>query len=79
MVRHLLGAGADVHAVDSRGGTTALHKAVQGGDLETVRLLVEAGSFIDAAGPTTGHTPLMDASGTSGPTSWNICWSRTRW
>ncbi len=47
--------------MDSRGGTTALHKAVQGGDLETVRLLVEAGSFIDAAGPTTGHTPLMDA------------------
>ncbi|MFD0888463.1 ankyrin repeat domain-containing protein, partial [Streptosporangium algeriense] len=38
-----------------------LHKACQGGSLEVVRSLVEAGAFVDAVAPTTGHTPLMDA------------------
>ncbi|WP_051877423.1 ankyrin repeat domain-containing protein [Streptomyces natalensis] len=36
-------------------------KAVQGGDTETVRALLEAGAFVDAVAATTGHTPLMDA------------------
>lgn len=60
-VRALIVAGSDIHTGDSRAGGTALHKAVQGGDLETVVALVEAGAFVDAVAPTTGHTPLMDA------------------
>jgi ankyrin repeat protein len=61
MTRALLAAGADVHAMDSRAGATALHKACQGGSLVVARALVGAGAFIDAVAPTTGHTPLMDA------------------
>jgi ankyrin repeat protein len=61
IVRQLIDAGADPFTVDSRGSGTALHRAVQAGDLETIRLLVEEGLFVDAVAPTTGHTPLMDA------------------
>ncbi|MFC6092804.1 ankyrin repeat domain-containing protein [Saccharothrix sp. BKS2] len=61
LVRLLVDAGADVYTTDSAAGGTALHKAVQGGDLETVKALVEAGAFIDAVAVTTGHTPLLDA------------------
>jgi ankyrin repeat protein len=57
----LLNAGADVLTADSRAGGTALHKACQGGSVECVRLLVDAGAFIDSVAPTTGHTPLVDA------------------
>jgi len=61
MVKLLLDAGADVFAVDSRAGASALHKACQGGNVEVVQLLVEAGAFVDWAVCTTGHTPLMEA------------------
>ena len=39
----------------------ALHKACQGGHLEVVKLLVEAGAHIDLQATTTGHTPLVEA------------------
>jgi ankyrin repeat protein/ketosteroid isomerase-like protein len=61
LTRRLLAAGADVHTGDAGAGATALHKACQGGNLDVVTALVEAGAFIDAVAPTTGHTPLMDA------------------
>jgi ankyrin repeat protein len=61
MVKVLLAAGADVFAADSRAGSTAMHKACQGGSAAVVKLLVDAGAFVDAVAPTTGHTPLMDA------------------
>jgi ankyrin repeat protein/ketosteroid isomerase-like protein len=61
LTRTLLAAGADVHTGDAGAGATALHKACQGGSLEVVTALVEAGAFVDAVAPTTGHTPLMDA------------------
>ncbi|GAA3882218.1 hypothetical protein GCM10022243_53520 [Saccharothrix violaceirubra] len=61
LVGVLLDAGADVHTADSVAGGTALHKAVQGGDLDTVKLLVAAGAFVDAVAVSTGHTPLLDA------------------
>lgn len=61
LVRVLVNAGADPFTVDAKGGGTALHRAVQAGDLSTVRYLLGRGLFVDAVAPTTGHTPLMDA------------------
>ncbi|MGC0313077.1 ankyrin repeat domain-containing protein [Kitasatospora acidiphila] len=60
-VKVLLAHGADPLTADSRAGATALHKACQGGSVAVARALVEAGAFVDAVAPTTGHTPLMDA------------------
>ncbi|HLB30063.1 MAG TPA: ankyrin repeat domain-containing protein, partial [Gammaproteobacteria bacterium] len=50
-----------IHCVDPAAGTTALHKACQAGSLPIVRMLVEAGAFVDQQLPTTGHTPLLMA------------------
>lgn len=61
-VQHLLSAGADVHAVEARMGTTALHKAAQAGSLGAVRALLEHGAFIDQQSAAVGNTALMDAT-----------------
>jgi ankyrin repeat protein/muconolactone delta-isomerase len=61
VVSALLYKKADVYATERAGGTTALHKACQGGNVAVVQKLVEAGAFVDAAAATTGHTPLWDA------------------
>jgi len=60
-VKILLAYGADVHRVDPLAGTTALHKACQAGSLPIVKMLVEAGAFVDQLIATTGHTPLLMA------------------
>ncbi len=60
-VEILLRAGANVHAVEPRMGSTALHKAAQSGDASTITLLLDHGAFIDHQTPTLGHTALMDA------------------
>ncbi|WP_436758471.1 ankyrin repeat domain-containing protein [Streptosporangium sp. V21-05] len=61
MVELLLTAGAPVHAIEPRMGSTALHKAVQSGNSDVVGLLLDHGSFIDQQSPVLGNTPLMDA------------------
>ncbi len=62
MVDLLLSAGADVHMLDSRMGSTALHRAAQSGVVPVAKLLVRHGAFIDMRSPTNGNTPLIDAS-----------------
>jgi ankyrin repeat protein len=61
MVELLLTAGASVHTIEPRMGSTALHKAVQSGNSDVVGLLLDHGSFIDQQSPVLGNTPLMDA------------------
>jgi ankyrin repeat protein len=61
MVDLLLNNGADVFIMDSRMGTTALHKAAQNGNVTVAELLLEKKAFIDAQAPTLGNTPLLDA------------------
>jgi ankyrin repeat protein len=58
----LIGAGADVHAVDSTLGGSALHKAAQSGTVDVARLLLDHGAFINFQSATVGHTPLIDAA-----------------
>jgi ankyrin repeat protein len=58
----LLSAGADVHALDSSLGASALHKAVQSGVVDVARLLLDHGAFINLQSATVGHTPLIDAT-----------------
>lgn len=60
-VKELIEQGADINAVDSYTGATALHKACQGGHLEIVKYLVESGIHINTTSVVTGHTALMDA------------------
>ena len=62
MVDLLLTAGADVHMLDTRMGSTALHKAAQSGEVPVAELLIRHGAFIDMRSPTNGNTPLLDAS-----------------
>jgi len=57
----LLAAGADVHALDSSLGASALHKAAQSGVVDVARLLLDHGAFINLQSATVGHTPLIDA------------------
>jgi ankyrin repeat protein len=61
MTEKLLEAGADVFAVDSSLGTSALHKAAQSGVIDVARLLLNKGAFINFQSATVGHTPLIDA------------------
>jgi uncharacterized protein len=61
LVRRLLDAGADVHALEPRMGATALHKSAQSGDVGIIALLLDRGAFIDQQSPVLGNTPLMDA------------------
>jgi len=57
----LLSAGADVYALDSTLGASALHKAAQSGVADVARLLLDHGAFINLQSATVGHTPLIDA------------------
>jgi uncharacterized protein len=57
----LIAAGADVHALDSTLGASALHKAAQSGTADVARLLLDHGAFINLQSATVGHTPLIDA------------------
>jgi ankyrin repeat protein len=61
MVGKLLAAGADVHAIDSTMGASALHFAAQGGVVDIARLLLDAGAFINLQSATVGLTPLITA------------------
>lgn len=61
VAERLIAQGASVNELDARAGATALHKACQGGHLNCVKLLVEAGAWIDAQATSTGHTPLFEA------------------
>jgi uncharacterized protein len=57
----LLAAGADIHALDSSLGASALHKAAQSGVVDVAHLLLDHGAFINLQSATVGHTPLIDA------------------
>lgn len=61
MVDKLLTAGADVHAIDSSMGASALHFAAQGGVVDVARMLLDAGAFINLQSATVGLTPLVNA------------------
>lgn len=61
MVELLLTAGANVLAIESRMGATALHKAAQSGNADVIGLLIEHGAFVDQQSPILGNTALMDA------------------
>jgi ankyrin repeat protein len=57
----LLSAGADVFALDSTLGSSALHKAALSGVVDVASLLLAHGAFINLQSATVGHTPLIDA------------------
>jgi len=57
----LLDAGADVFALDSTLGASALHRAAQSGVVDVARLILAKGAFINLQSATVGHTPLIDA------------------
>ncbi len=61
MVDKLLTAGADVHAIDSSMGASALHFAAQGGVVDVAGMLLDAGAFINLQSATVGLTPLINA------------------
>jgi ankyrin repeat protein len=61
MVDKLLAAGADVHALDSSMGASALHFAAQGGVTDVAQMLLAAGAFINLQSATVGLTPLINA------------------
>src|SRR4051812_38045614 len=61
MVDKLLAAGADVHAIDSSMGASALHFAAQGGVVDVAGMLLDAGAFINLQSATVGLTPLINA------------------
>ena len=61
MVELLLTAGAQVLALESRMGASAIHKAALSGNSDVVHLLLDHGAFIDQQSPILGHTALMDA------------------
>jgi ankyrin repeat protein len=60
IVRLLMARGANPKAVDVVKGT-ALHQAVRGGDVETIRILIDAGLGVSDA-YFAGFTPLMGAA-----------------
>lgn len=59
--RHLLDAGADVHAKDET-GETAMHVAARAGDVEALEALSNLGLPVEARDQF-GRTPLMGATG----------------
>src|SRR5262245_51456824 len=61
MVDKLLAAGADIHALDSSMGASALHFAAEGGVTDVAQLLLDAGAFINLQSATVGLTPLINA------------------
>ena len=60
IVRLLMARGANAKAVDAMKGT-ALHQAAQGGDIDTIRMMVDAGLGVNDAN-FAGFTPLMGAA-----------------
>src|ERR671933_659620 len=60
-VRALLKQGADVNTAQAD-GMTALHWAVQKGDIELARTLLYAGANVKAATRVGGYTPLLMAA-----------------
>jgi hypothetical protein len=60
LVRLLLGKGANARAPGD--GDSALSKAAERGDVETMRLLIDAGADVNAASPFLGETPLLNAA-----------------
>jgi ankyrin repeat protein len=61
LVIALLEHGADIHALDPRMGTSALHLSAQSGRGEVTATLLAHGAFIDLQSPALGNTALMDA------------------
>jgi ankyrin repeat protein len=61
MVKLLLEAGADIHALDAGMKATALHAAAYLRHPEVMRILIDHGINIDAQGPFNGYTALHDA------------------
>jgi ankyrin repeat protein len=61
IVKLLLDAGADIHALDPGMKATALHAAAYAGHAEAAKLLIEAGVEINRKGPYNGYTALHDA------------------
>jgi uncharacterized protein len=61
MVKLLLDAGADIHAVDSNMKATALHASAYLKHPEVMKILIEYGINIDIQGPYNGYTALHDA------------------
>lgn len=57
----LLAAGADVFALDSEMGASALHRAAQRGSVPILKRLLARGAFMDLRAAANGHTPLLDA------------------
>jgi uncharacterized protein len=47
--------------IDSKLGASALHKAAPNGSIETARLLLDAGAYLQLQSADVGHTPLVDA------------------
>lgn len=61
IVKLLLDAGADVHAVDPGMKATALHAAAYAGRTEAAKLLIDYHIDINKQGPYNGYTALHDA------------------
>jgi uncharacterized protein len=61
MVKLLLDAGADIHAVDASMKATALHAAAYLRHPQVMAVLCDYGIEIDAQGPFNGYTALHDA------------------
>ena len=61
MVEMLLTAGADVHVLDDRVGSSALHRAAQCGNPAVALAIIRRGAHIDLQAPRNGHTALIDA------------------
>lgn len=61
IVKLLLDAGADVHALDPGMKATALHAAAYAGRAEAAKLLIDGGVEINRQGPYNGYTALHDA------------------
>ena len=62
MVRLLLDSGADPYMLDSYSGDSVLHQACTSGSTEVIKLLIEAGAFVNAVSATGNHaTPLHHA------------------
>jgi ankyrin repeat protein len=57
-MRRLVAAGVDLNELDSMAGMTALHVAAVNGEMEALRLLVQAGAEKDALA-FDGATPLQ--------------------
>src|SRR5204863_483972 len=62
VVRELIKGGANVNAVTTSGGATALHFAAQQGSVDAVTALLDKGAAVDAKESAFGQTPVMWAA-----------------